>query len=91
MWSLEGDSMEKKDREIGTTGTTGTTWTTGAAGTEDGTGGKGQPLEDRALKEAARIIGEELLPMLGIAGQVKRTAPTEQVFLDPGFFDGLYL
>ncbi len=74
--------MEKKDREIGTTGTTGTTWTTGAAGTEDGTGGKGQPLEDRALKEAARIIGEELLPMLGIAGQVKRTAPTEQVFLE---------
>ncbi len=73
--------MEKKDREIGTTGTTGTTWTTGAAGTEDGTGGKGQPLEDRALKEAARIIGEELLPMLGI-GQVKRTAPTEQVFLE---------
>ena len=57
MWSLEGDSMEKKDREIGTTGTTGTTWTTGAAGTEDGTGGKGQPLEDRALKEAARFMG----------------------------------
>ena len=64
--------MEKKDREIGTTG---------AAGTDDSTGGKGQPLEDRALKEAARIIGEELLPMLGI-GQVKRTAPTEQVFLE---------
>ena len=73
--------MEKKDREIGTTGAIGTVGTTGAEGTDDSTGGKGQPLEDRALKEAARIIGEELLPMRGI-GQVKRTAPTEQVFLE---------
>lgn len=29
-------------------------------------GTAGQPLEDRALKSAARLFGEELMPMLGI-------------------------
>ena len=40
---------------------------------------KSSPLEDRALKEAARLFGEELLPLLGIKERVKRVAPTEQV------------
>ena len=39
---------------------------------------KSSPLEDRALKEAARLFGEELLPLLGIKERVKRVAPTEQ-------------
>ena len=43
--------------------------------------GKDQPLEDRAMKEAARFFGEELLPLLGIRGKVRRIAPTEQVYL----------
>lgn len=42
----------------------------------------GQPLEDRALKSAAQFMGEELLPLLGIHGTVKRIAPTEQVHLE---------
>lgn len=42
----------------------------------------GQPLEDRALKAAAQFMGEELLPLLGIVGKVKRIAPTEQVHLE---------
>ena len=43
----------------------------------------GQPLEDRALKEAAALFGEELLPLIGIRGKVRRIAPTEQVQLSP--------
>lgn len=39
------------------------------------------PLEDRALKAAAQFMGEELLPLLGIEGTMKRIAPTEQVYL----------
>ena len=39
----------------------------------------GQPLEDRALKGAARLFGEELMPLLGIEGKVRRIAPTEEV------------
>lgn len=41
-----------------------------------------QPLEDRALKAAAQFFGKELLPEMGITGTVKRTAPTEQVYLE---------
>lgn len=41
-----------------------------------------QPLEDRALKAAAQFMGEELLPLLGIHGTMKRIAPTEQVHLE---------
>lgn len=61
---------------------------------------KSQPLEDRALKDAARLFGEELLPLLGIKGKVKCIAPTEQVYLNPKDFiqdfnyvmqDGSYL
>lgn len=43
----------------------------------------GQPLEDRALKEAALLFGKELLPLLGVKGNVLRIAPTEQVQLSP--------
>lgn len=43
---------------------------------------KGQPLEDRALKAAAQFMGEELLPLLGVEGVIKRVAPTEQVHLE---------
>ena len=43
---------------------------------------KGQPLEDRALKAAAQFMGDELLPMLGVEGTIKRVAPTEQVHLE---------
>lgn len=42
---------------------------------------RSQPLEDRALKEAARLFGEELMPLLGIEGKIRRIAPTEQVYL----------
>ncbi len=41
----------------------------------------GQPLEDRALKSAAALFGEELLPLIGVKGRVLRIAPTEQVKL----------
>lgn len=41
-----------------------------------------EPLEDRALKTAAHFMGKELLPLLGIEGTMKRTAPTEQVYLN---------
>ena len=51
-----------------------------------GEGTEGQPLEDRALKEAARLFGEELMPLLGIREKVKRIAPTEQVYLNPHDF-----
>ena len=47
---------------------------------------EGQPLEDRALKEAAALFGEELMPLLGIEGSMKRIAPTEQVYLNPKDF-----
>ncbi len=47
---------------------------------------KSQPLEDRALKDAARLFGEELLPLLGIKEKVKGIAPTEQVYLNPKDF-----
>lgn len=47
---------------------------------------KSQPLEDRALKDAARLFGEELLPLLGIKEKVKCLAPTEQVYLNPKDF-----
>lgn len=46
-----------------------------------------QPLEDRALKEAARLFGEELMPLVGIKGTVKRIAPTEQIKLAPQSFN----
>ncbi len=46
-----------------------------------------QPLEDRALKEAARLFGEELMPLVGVKGTVKRIAPTEQVELVPQGFN----
>ena len=44
------------------------------------------PLEDRALKGAAQLFGEELMPLLGIKEKVKRIAPTEQVYLNPQDF-----
>ena len=40
------------------------------------------PLEDRALKEAARFMVKELLPLLGVEGTVRRAGPTEAVFLE---------
>ncbi len=46
--------------------------------------GSDYPVEDRALKEAARFMGEELLPLLGVEGSVKRVSPTEAVFLEVG-------
>lgn len=45
-----------------------------------------QPLEDRALKDAAALFGEELLPLIGIRKKVRRIAPTEQVHLPPTDF-----
>lgn len=42
---------------------------------------KEHPLEDRALKRAAKIFGEELMPLVGIKEKVRRIAPTEQVHL----------
>lgn len=41
-----------------------------------------QPLEDRAFKQAAQFFGEELFGYFGIAGTVKRVAPTELVHLE---------
>ncbi|MCI8889417.1 MAG: hypothetical protein HFG70_15255 [Hungatella sp.] len=46
------------------------------------TGTEGYPVEDRALKDAARFMGAELLPLLGVEGTVKGIAPTEAVFLE---------
>lgn len=40
------------------------------------------PLEDRAMKAAAKLMGEELLPLLGIKTSIRHIAPTEQVFLE---------
>lgn len=42
------------------------------------------PMEDRALKEAARFMGKELLPLLGVEGSVRRVSPTEAIFLEVG-------
>ena len=39
------------------------------------------PREDRALKAAAQLMGEELLALMGLEGKIKRTLPTEQVQL----------
>ncbi len=47
---------------------------------------KDQPLEDRVLKEAAQLFGEELLPLLGVKEKMRRVAPTEQVYLNPKDF-----
>ncbi len=48
----------------------------------------GQPVEDRALKLAAQFFGEVLMPRLGIAGKVRRIAPTEQIHLEmKAFFE----
>lgn len=47
---------------------------------------EGMPLEDRALKEAAGLFGEELLPLLGVREKMLRIAPTEQVYLNPKDF-----
>lgn len=41
-----------------------------------------QPLEDRTFKQAAQFFGEELFSYFGIAGKVKRVAPTELVHLE---------
>ena len=38
--------------------------------------------EDLALKTAAQYFGKELLPLLGIPGEVKYIAPTESVKLE---------
>lgn len=40
------------------------------------------PLEDRAMKAAAKFMGDELLPLLGVKIPIQRIAPTEQVFLE---------
>ena len=37
-----------------------------------GAGAKSYPWEDRALKAAAQLMGEELLPLLGVEGRVER-------------------
>lgn len=47
-----------------------------------GTSEDGQPLEDRAMKQMVQFFGDELLPLLGITGKVKRVAPTEQIHLE---------
>lgn len=47
-----------------------------------GTSEDGQPLEDRAMKQKVQFFGDELLPLLGITGKVKRVAPTEQIHLE---------
>ena len=39
------------------------------------------PREDRALKAAAQLMGEELLALMGLEGKIKRALPTEQVQL----------
>jgi len=41
-----------------------------------------EPLEDRALKTAAQFMGREFLPLMGIEGTMKRSAPTEQIYLN---------
>jgi len=38
--------------------------------------------EDLAMKTAAQYFGEELLPLLGIRGEVENIAPTETVKLE---------
>ena len=60
--------LVKKRRKSGKTGIVGQT-------------AEHYPMEDRVLKAAARFMGEELLPLLGVEGVVKRVAPTEAVFL----------
>lgn len=47
-----------------------------------GTSEDGQPLEDRAMKQMVQFFGDELLPLLGVTGKVKRVAPTEQIHLE---------
>ena len=61
--------LVKKRRKSGKTGIVGQT-------------AEQYPMEDRVLKAAARFMGEELLPLLGVEGVVKRVAPTEAVFLE---------
>lgn len=61
--------LVKKRRKSGKTGIVGQT-------------AEHYPMEDRVLKAAARFMGEELLPLLGVEGVVKRVAPTEAVFLE---------
>lgn len=41
-----------------------------------------EPVEDRVFKMAAQFMGKELLPLMGIEGTVKRSAPTEQVYMN---------
>ena len=49
---------------------------------ESGSQNSSQPFEDRALKFAAQLFGGELLPALGVKGEIKRIAPTEQIHLE---------
>lgn len=51
--------------------------------TASGSAGKhgSYPREDRALKAAAQLMGEELLALMGLEGKIKRALPTEQVQL----------
>ncbi|MDO5408610.1 MAG: hypothetical protein Q4F28_14980 [Eubacteriales bacterium] len=41
-----------------------------------------QPFEDRALKAAMQLFGNELLPVMGVKEAVRRIAPTEQIHLE---------
>ena len=41
-----------------------------------------QPFEDRALKAAMKLFGNELLPVMGVKEAVRRIAPTEQIHLE---------
>lgn len=41
-----------------------------------------QPFEDRALKAAMQLFGNELLPVMGVKGAVRRIASTEQIHLE---------
>ena len=47
--------------------------------TASGSAGKhgSYPREDRALKAAAQLMGEELLALMGLEGKIKRALPTE--------------
>lgn len=45
-------------------------------------------IEDHAMKAAAQFFGAELLPVLGIKGEILHVAPTEQIYLElKGFYE----
>ncbi len=58
-----------------------------ARGGRTGSTGGGQPAEDRAMKETARLFGKELMTRLGVNGRMLRIAPTEEIWLGSKRFD----